>query len=320
MDEETGALIHQGDISAPGRPAPIAVDPQQKFMYVARRDDLRINSYRINSSDGDLTETGSISIPTDPCHMAMDRTGKFLLSAHYMGARAMVHRVGYGGALETEPAEDFHTSIGSHCFQTDPTNNFAFIPHIDNRGGANAIFQFKFDEVTGKLESNSPARVPQDKSVGPRHFCFHPSLDILYFSNEQGSSVSAYSFDRRSGLLSHKQTVNNLPLGWTTFSKCSQIRIIPNGRYLYAPNRGNDTIAEYEVDPASGLLTPLGHTPSQEFPRVFDIDPKGKVILSAGLYDGKVGVFRIAKNGRLKKIEVYDVGEEPMWVMILNSQ
>jgi 6-phosphogluconolactonase len=230
MDEETGALTHQGDVSAPGRPAPIAVDPQQQFMYVARRDDLQINSYRINSSDGNLTEIGSIAIPTDPCHMAMDRTGKFLLSAHYMGARAMVHRVGNEGALEAEPADDFHTEIGAHCFQTDPSNQFAFVPHIDNRGGANAIFQFKFDEGSGKLIPNSPARVLQDKNVGPRHYCFHPSLDILYFSNEQGSSISVYDFDRNFGYLSHKQTVNNLPKDWTMFSKCSQIRIIPNGR------------------------------------------------------------------------------------------
>jgi 6-phosphogluconolactonase len=319
MDEETGALTHQGDVSAPGRPAPIAVDPQQKFMYVARRDDLQINSYRINASDGDLIEIGSIPIPTDPCHMAMDQTGKFLLSAHYMGARAMVHRVGNNGALEADPAEDFHTAIGSHCFQTDRSNRFAFVPHIDNRGGANAIFQFKFDELTGKLKPNSPARVPQNKNVGPRHFCIHPSLDIFYFSNEQGSSISTYDFDRNSGHLSLIQTVSNLPKEWARFSKCSQILIIPNGRYLYAPNRGNDTIAEYEVDPVTGLLTPLGHTPSQEIPRVFDIDPAAKFLLSAGLYDGKVGVFRITENGKLKKTAAYDVGEEPMWVTILNS-
>jgi len=260
-------------------------------MYVARRDDLRINSYRIDPSDGNLTEIGSISIPTDPCHMAMDRTGKFLLPAHYMGARAMVHWVGADGSLEADPVEDFQTAIGSHCFQTDRSNQFAFVPHIDNRGGANAIYQFKFDEVTGKLSTNSPALVPQDKSVGPRHFCIHPTMDVFYFSNEQGSSISAYYFDKTSGRLSLKKTVNNLPDGWTRFNKCSQIRIIPNGRFLYAPNRGNDTIAEYEVDPETGFLAPLGHTPTQEFSRVFDIDPAGKFLLSAGLYDGKVGVF-----------------------------
>jgi|APSaa5957512535_1039671.scaffolds.fasta_scaffold346425_1 6-phosphogluconolactonase len=68
------------------------------------------------------------------------------------------------------------------------------------------------------------------------------------------------------------------------------------------------------------MLTPLGHTPSQNFPRVFDIDPAAKFLLSAGLYDGKVGVFQISEKGRLKKTAVYDVGEEPMWITILNRQ
>src|SRR5256885_15458 len=78
------------------------------------------------------------------------------------------------------PIEWLATATGAHAMQTDPTNRYAFVPHIAGNG-PNAIFQFRFDENTGRLTPNSPARVEPEALLGPRHFCFHPSLDILYF-------------------------------------------------------------------------------------------------------------------------------------------
>lgn len=317
LDETSGELTHQSNVKVPGRPASIATGPQHRFLYVARRDDLRIDSFQIDASTGNLREVGSIRTPSDPCYMAMDRTGQYLLSAHYLGKRVMVHSVGENGELIANPIVDRKTAIGAHCFQTDPTNHFAFVPHIDNRGGANTIFQFKFDEKTGMITENTPSRIEQGPGVGPRHFCMHPTQDIFYFSNEQGSSISTYAYDNSTGTLSIKQTLSNLPKGWSGQNKCSQIKLTPDGKFLYAPNRGHDTLAAYSVDPNTGILKSLGHTLTQEFPRVFDIDPDGKFLLSAGLYDGKLGVFRISENGILEKIGEYSIGAEPMWVMIL---
>jgi 6-phosphogluconolactonase len=317
LDETSGVLTHQSNVKVSGRPASIATGPQNRFMYVARRNDLRIDSFHIKADTGELSELGSIQTPTDPCHMAMDRAGQYLLSAHYLGKRVMVHRVGKNGALIGNPIVDRETAIGAHCFQTDPTNRFAFVPHIDNRGGANTIFQFKFDEATGTITENAPSRIEQATGVGPRHFCMHPTQDKFYFSNEQGSSISTYAYDKLTGTLSIKQTLSNLPKGWSGQSKCSQIRLTPNGKFLYAPNRGHDTLAAYRVDPNTGMLECIGHTPTQEFPRAFDIDPDGNFLLSAGLVDGKLGIFKILEDGILEKIGEYSVGAEPMWVTIL---
>ena len=111
------------------------------------------------------------------------------------------------------------------CRPTPPTQ-FAFVPHIDNRGGPNAIFQFKFDPNTGHLTPNAPPRVGQPTGTGPRHFCFHPSKDLLYFSNEQGSSVTGYHFDPANGTLSAFQTISTLPTGYEQSNTCSQIQIV----------------------------------------------------------------------------------------------
>jgi 6-phosphogluconolactonase len=317
MDAQTGALDPQGDVVAPGRPASIAIDANRHFLHVARRDDLQITSFAIDGASGDLREIGSIPIDCDPCYMAVDRSGRYLLSAYYLGERAAVHAIGNDGAVLDPPIEWRHTGRGAHCLATDPTNRFAFVPHIDGNGALNTILQFRFDAATGALTPNHPAMVAQDAGIGPRHYCFHPDKDLLYFSNEQGSSVSAYAFDPDAGTLGALQTVTTLPDGWSGENKCAQLHMTPDGRFLYAPNRGHDSIAQFAVDSDSGLLTPLGHAEAEAVPRTFAIDPAGRFLVSAGLESGRLATYRIGSDGRLVRIATCDVGKRPMWVAII---
>ncbi|NKB58109.1 MAG: beta-propeller fold lactonase family protein [Alphaproteobacteria bacterium] len=317
MDSDTGELETRGDVPLSGRPAPIAVSPDQQYMYVAQRESCEITGFRINASDGALTAIGTIPLESDPCYMATDRTGRYLFSAYYLAEKAAVHRI-ENGAVTHPPIEWRTTGRGSHCFQTDRSNRYAFVPHIDGNGAPNAIFQFRFDPSTGQLTPNDPPRFAEPAMTGPRHFCFHPTKEIIYVSNEQGCSVSVCALDTGTGTLSLLQTISTLPDSWAGESKCSQIRISPGGRFLYAPNRGHDSIAEFSVDPDSGLLTSLGHTAAEPVPRAFEIDPAGHFLLSAGLESGRLAVYQIDnESGRLERIATHEVGAKPMWVAIL---
>ena len=154
--------------------------------------------------------------------------------------------------------------------------------------------------------------------IGPRHFCFHPAKDILYFSNEQGCSVTAYRLDPSTGTLTALQTVPTLPDGFTGKSSCAQIRMAPSGKFLYAPNRGHNSIASFAVDATSGLLTPTGHAAAEPVPRAFNLDPDGKFLYAAGLESGQLTGFRIDPDtGRLAPFATYPLGKRPMWVSIL---
>ena len=318
MDGETGALARRGDVPLPGRPAPVALHPDRRFMHVARRDAHLVTSFRIDGTSGALAEVGTIPSESDPCHMSTDRTGRYLLAAYYLTRKVTVHRIGDDGAALDPPVVRRETGLGAHCFQTDPSNRFAFVPHICREEAPNAIFQFHFDAATGGMTPNDPPRVAQPDGTGPRHYCFHPAKDILYFSNEQGCSVSAYALDTQRGTLSHLQTVSTLPEGWRGSNKCSQIRTTPCGRYLYAPNRGHDSIAEFAVDPETGLLRALGHAAAEKVPRAFEIDPAGRFLLSAGHESGRLAVYRIgAETGRLERIATHEVGAAPMWVTVI---
>ncbi len=220
------------------------------------------------------------------------------------------------GVATFPPVEWRYTAGGAHAMQTDPTNRFAFVPHIANRG-PNAIFQFKFDENTGQLTPNSPPRHSPQEHLGPRHFCFHPNRDIVYFSDEQGSSVTAYNLDPSAGTLTPFQTISTLPEDYKEGNSCSQIQITPSGKFLYAPNRGHNSVASFAIDSSTGRLTATGRVSTEPVPRAFSLDPDGQFLFVAGLDSGRLASYQVNQDsGELKPLETYEVGKKPMWVLI----
>ncbi len=322
LEAATGKLELLGEVAAPGRPAPLTASPNRpdgpRFLYVGRRDALEVSSYAIDPADGGLSLIGAAALEADPCFISTDRRGRYLLSAYYNAGHAAVHSIGAEGAVTGPPVEWRRTGVGAHCFQTDPTNRYGFVPHIAAGDGPNAIFQFRFDADSGQLIPNDPPQVSPEEPIGPRHFCFHPDKDIIYVSNEQGCSVTGYNLDVDAGTLTAFQTLSTLPEGFEGRNSCSQIQITPNGKYVYAPNRGHDSIAGFAVAPEDGQLTSLGQFPSEKTPRAFSIDPTGNFLYSAGLESGRLAAFRIDDStGSLTRIATYEVGQGPMWVLII---
>jgi 6-phosphogluconolactonase len=218
-----------------------------------------------------------------------------------------------------------NTAPGAHAILTDPSNRFAFVPHIarqqdnvleppKNIPGPNFIAQFRFDAATGRLHPNG--KLEPGKPIGPRHFCFHPTLDLVYFSDEQGCSVTAYRVDRASGTLSVVETTPSLPAGVTVRNTCSQIYLTPSTRFLYVGNRGHNSIAGFAVDPATGRLTPAGHAPTEAVPTAFGLDSTGTFLFAAGTASGRLASYRIdGETGALAPLDVYTVGKRPAAVL-----
>ena len=129
--------------------------------------------------------------------------------------------------------------------------------------------------------------------------------------------MTAYHFDPDQGTLAPFQTVPTLPGDFQGTNSCSQIQITPSGKFLYAPNRGHNSIAGFAVDDDTGTLTPLGQTPTEPIPRAFSLDPQGKFLYAAGLDSGRLASYRVnADSGALEPMKVYPVGQGPMWVLI----
>ncbi len=316
VDPSTGQLDWQEAVAVEGGPAPLAINPDKDVLHVGRRGSQQLSSYRINQRTGGLSLIGTVPLQGEPVYVAMDRSGRYLLSAYYYQSTAAVHAVGSDGAATFPPVEWRYTSHGAHAIQTDRSNRFAFVPHIANRG-PNAIFQFRFDETTGRLSPNEPARHSPREYLGPRAFVFHPTLDTVYFSDEQGGSVTAYNLDTSAGTLTPFQTITTLPPGYSEPNTCSQIRIAPSGRFLYAPNRGHNSVASFTVDPSTGRLTATGRVPTEPVPRAFNLDPDGRFVVVGGQTSGRLATYRIDQDsGQLTPLETYEGGNNPMWVLM----
>ena len=317
IDPDSGALTHQRDMNVAGGPFTMAVSPDGAHLYVGLREDPQLVSYDIDQSNGNLSRTGMVTLEFNPTFIATDRKGSYVLSAYYQGAHVGVHPIGGDGSVGGSPVVWLETATGAHSMQTDPTNSYAFVPHIAGNG-PNRIYQFRFDENTGQIESNSPAQVEPDGFHGPRHFCFHPSLDVLYFSNEQGCSVGAYRLNSANGTLTQFQTAPTIPEDFTERNTCSQIQVTGSGRFLYVPNRGHNSIACFTVDAATGELTANGIVEAEPVPNALAVGPEEKFLYSAGVESGNMATFGIdAGTGRLSRVATTSLGNRPAWISIV---
>ena len=326
MDGGSGRLTLQNETAVPGGPSPLAISPDRSVLYAARRNDAAISSYSIDQDSGGLTLNGSTSPGVAPAFLATDRSGRYLLSSYYQSGHIAVHPLGDDGSVGDDPVEWVATQVGAHAMQTDRSNRFAFAPHIarlnDNvleppkdAPGPNSIYQYKFDESTGRLSPNEPLELKMSESLGPRHFTFHPTLEVVYFSDEQGCSVTAYHLDGQAGTLSAFQTVSTLPEGVSVRNTCSQIQITPSGDFLFVPNRGHNSIAGFSVD-GDGRLTPTGHASTEAVPSAFSLDPSGSFLYAAGSATGNMASYRVNPDtGELTPLDTYPVGSRPMSVL-----
>lgn len=327
MDADTGQLAPRAEVPVAGGPSVLAISPDRHMLYVGHRTRPAISSFRIDQGTGGLRLHGTVSQQHAPTFLAPDRTGRYLLCAYYQGGGAAVHPLAADGAVGAPPLDWLATATGAHAIATDPSNRFAFVPHIarlndnvleppKNNPGPNVIMQFKFDAQTGRLTPNSPFRVEPAGLVGPRHYCFHPTRDLVYFSNEQGCSVTAYALDRATGTLSAVQTVATLPDGYTARNTCSQIHLTPSGRFIYVGNRGHNSIAGFAVNAATGHLAPAGQVSTEAVPSAFCLDPAGRFLFAAGTASGRLASYRIdGGTGALTPLAVQAVGNRPAAVL-----
>jgi 6-phosphogluconolactonase len=180
--------------------------------------------------------------------------------------------------------------------ETDPAGRFALVADL----GLDEVLVYRL-AAGGRLEPSDPPYARLDPGSGPRHFAFSPDGRHVYVANELRVTVTAFRY--AGGRLSELQTISSLPAGTRPGPDDSgaEIRVHPTGRFVYASNRGADTLAVFARDSASGRLALVEHVPSGgRTPRSFAIDPSGRFLLAANQRSDQVAVFRIdAVTGRL---------------------
>jgi 6-phosphogluconolactonase (cycloisomerase 2 family) len=182
-----------------------------------------------------------------------------------------------------------------HFNPFDPAGRHVIVPDK----GLDRIFSFRFDN--GRLEPAAQPHVATRENAGPRHLAFHPNLPYAYAVNELDSSVTAYRYDADSGALAPLQVLPTLPDTYTGNSRAAAIAIDGAGRHVYASNRGDDSIAIFAIDAATGRLRFLEAQPTLgRTPRFFTLDPESRYLYAANEESDTIVTFRVdAATGRL---------------------
>lgn len=313
---DTGELSLIERVPVTGMVMPLTISPSRRHLYASLRSEpFSVACFTIDRASGRLTYLSATRLPDQMCYLATDRTGRFLLSASYQGSLLTVHAVGADALVRPEPIETMSTPPHAHAVMTDPSNRFLFASSL----GGDLLMRWSFDASSGKVAPNSLTKIPTARGSGPRHFAFHPSRSFLYLLNELDATVDAFAFDGASGQATSIQTIGAMPARRPEKPSAADLHITPNGMFLYASERTTSTLAAFRIDPTSGHLSALGHTPTETQPRGFAIDPRGSFLLAVGQRSHHLTVYAIdQKTGDLAARQRYAMGENPNWVEIVD--
>jgi 6-phosphogluconolactonase len=301
VDSKTGRLSHVQLVDGLVNPSFLAISKQEDFLYCVHGDTDQASAFSIGAN-GTLRYLNSQSTHGhNPAHLAISPDGDFLVvSNHYSGSVVVLPILDSGELGELCDQVMTQGPIGPHRIEQkgpkphfnpfDPSGKLVVVPDK----GLDRIFTYRFDSLSGKLLPTACPSVATRKGAGPRHVAFHPGLPVVYSVNELDSTVATYRFNSESGELQPQQVLSALPDSFTGDSTAAEIEVDKAGRFLYASNRGSDTIARFSIDPQSGWLTFESATPTQGLtPRFFALSPDGGCMYVANEDSDTIVVFSV---------------------------
>lgn len=315
FDARTGSLSVPELAAETKNPTFLALHPNRRFLYAvgemssfAGQPGGAVSAFSIDAKTGRLTLLNQQSSRgAGPCHLALDSKGKCLLAANYGSGSIIALPVEADGKLAE--AKTFIQHEGSsinakrqagphaHFIMADPANRFALTCDL----GLDKVLVYRLDPGKALLAVNDPPSVSITASSGPRHLAFHPNGRFVYLINEMASTLTALSYDSKRGALQELQTVSTLPEDFHGASTGAEVQVHPSGKFVYASNRGHDSIAVFATDAKTGKLTFVEHQPTGgKTPRHFALDPSGNWLLAENQGSDNIVVFSVdPKSGRL---------------------
>jgi 6-phosphogluconolactonase len=305
FDTDTGVLTKPTFLVESPSPAYFVIHPDGRHLYTCNSGSPgAVSAYEIEPQTGQLKFLNRVPAGgTDTSYVSLDQTGHYVLVASYSGGNIAVFAIKSDGGLGDRTAFVQHTGHSvnpqrqtrayAHSIIVDPSNRFALVCDL----GLDKVFVYRFNAQDGSLTPNDPPFATIAPGSGPRHVKFHPNGRWVYVISEIASTVTAFNWDSTNGTLAEFQSVSALPADFQGTNTSAEIMVHPNGKFLYASNRGNDSLAVFAIDQTTGKLTPVEHVPSGgTTPRNFAFDPTGKWIICSNHGSDNAFVFRVDEN------------------------
>lgn len=344
MDRATGELTQREVFPNDSNPSWLAIDSSGTHLYAANETQTyqgsrsgSVTAYAIDRASGRLDRLNTVSSEgAGPAQLSVHPAGRHVLVANYGGGTVAVIPIQANGELgratdvkhdggeiratrpTSAPPGSFaisgHDRPHAHMIQGDLSGRYVF--HADL--GLDRIFVWKFDAASGMLAPNDPPFVSLPAGDGPRHFVFHPNGRWFYSLQEEGSTIAVFGYDGATGRLTPRQTLSTLPKGFTGTNFTSELRISPDGKYVYAANRLHDSIAWFSVG-ANGELIFAGEEWTRgDYPRSFTIEPAGNFLYTCNQRSDAITTYRVDKaSGKLTFTGQYTAVGTPAIIVFL---
>jgi 6-phosphogluconolactonase len=309
VDAQTGRWTHKQLVGDLVNPSFLALHPHGRFVYSVHGDLQDISAFSVDAATGRLTFLNRQSTKgTNPVHVSLSPSGGHAIVANHITSTVAVLPVGADGTLG--PISDLATLAGTigphrveqpfpkpHQVEFDPSGQFIAVPDK----GLDCTFVFRLDAAAGKLV-RVDTKATDREGAGPRHINFHPTRPFAYVVNELNSSVTVMAFDTRTGALTPIQVLSTLPDTYVANSRAAEIAVSRDGRFVYASNRGHDSVVTFAIDERTGRLTTVGWTPSGgKTPRFMTLAPDGRFLYVANEESDSIVAFSVeARSGALK--------------------
>lgn len=309
VDQEAGTLALVQVVKDLVNPSFLALNKAGDRLYTVHGDLTEVSAFSVDKATGNLTYINRQSCEgKNPVHLALDPTQRFLVVSNHIGGSLAVMNIAEDGSLGSiNQLLKLEGPLGPHRVEQpfakphfnpfDPSGKFVLVPDK----GLDRVFSFKFDN--GKLYPADQPFVASREGAGPRHLAFHPKAGFAYVINELDSSVTTYRFNAQTGALTPIQVLPSLPATFTGNSRASEVEIDRSGRFLYASNRGYDSVAVFAIDQGTGMLSPVEFMPTDgKTPRFFTLTPNERFLFALNEdSDTIISMATDAKTGALSK-------------------
>jgi 6-phosphogluconolactonase len=316
FDALTGVLEPIGVSSKLENPSYLALSKNNKYLYTtAEVNELdgkkggAVAAFSINNVTGNLEFLNyEYTKGKAPCHISVDKENKYLFAANYGDGTCSFFPLDPDGAILPIQNIIHHKGSGPnkerqekpHVHYVTLTPEEKYLCAVDL--GIDKVVVYEFDRkkvALTPLEHFSPKIKP---GSGPRHMVFHLNGRFAYVINELSSDIVAFKYDNTC-LFEEIQYIKTLPDDFKCVNYCSAIHVDNEGKYLYASNRGHNSIAVFKIDKLSGKLQAIGYTSTKgKYPRDFAIDPMGNYLIVANQNSDSIIVFRISpETGELEE-------------------
>ncbi|MBU2997873.1 lactonase family protein [Cellulophaga baltica] len=219
-----------------------------------------------------------------PCHINVNKNNTVLVS-NYTGGSLSLLELNNNGVVSNIFDKKQHVGKGSTDRQEAPHVHSAW---YDKNGqivcldlGTNDLWFYKIDKDNHQLKATNQEKLTMNEGAGPRHLAFHPTKDLAYVFNELNNTITVI-LKSENGIYTKGKSFSTLPDDFNDFSTGADIHVTADGKFLYASNRGHNSIAIFKIDESGKELAVVGFEPTRgDHPRNFSVSPDENYLLVA---------------------------------------